>query len=238
MRALVTWAHPPGDELGRRLRDTTVAALTRAGHQVELADLYADEFEPVMGTEEWRAYRRMEPALDDRTRAYAAALARSEILVFGYPSRWLGVPALLKGFLDRVFVPGVAFHLDSTSHRVRPGLLHVRHLVVVTTHDAPRAQVAALRDAGRRTILRTLRLACGRRCRSTWLALYGAAAAGAADEAAFVARVDRALGRRRPAWITARLPSTNRRAAAVAGWRMASAGPGRPPAPTGPGGRR
>src|SRR5215213_9163900 len=162
MRALVTWAHPPGDELGRRLRDRTVSALTRAGHDVELADLYADGFEPVMGAEEWRAYRRLEPALDDRTRAYAAAVGRAEILVFGYPSCWLGVPALMKGFLERVLVPGVAFHLDPSSHRVRPGLLHVRHLVAVTTHEATRRQVAALGDAGRRTILRTLRLACGR----------------------------------------------------------------------------
>jgi putative NADPH-quinone reductase len=159
-----------------------------------------------MGTEEWRAYRRLEPALDDQTGPYAAAVARADILAFVYPSVWFGLPAVLKGFLERVFVPGVAFHLDPAAGRVRPGLQRVRHLVGVTSHDTSRLRVTAQGDVGRRTILRTLRMSCGPRSRSTWLVRYGAAGAVPAGEVAFLGRIERALGGRRPAWTTPRLP--------------------------------
>src|SRR5215207_4056170 len=120
MRALVVSATSPGDEMGRAQQEATVGALVRAGHDVELIDLYGDGFRPVMGAEEWRAYRRLEPALDDQTGPYVAALARAEVLTFVYPSVWFAVPVMLKGFLERVFVPGVAFHLDPAEGRVRP----------------------------------------------------------------------------------------------------------------------
>jgi len=204
MRALVVSAHPEHDEQGRAHRETAVGSLRRAGHEVQLIDLCADGFHPVMGADEWRAYRRLEPALDEQTRPYVAALARAEVLAFVYPSVWFGVPAVLKGFLERVFVPGVAFHLDPAAGRIRPGLHHVRHLVGITRHEASRQRVTAMGDAGRRTILRTLRLSCGFRCRSTWLALYAARRAGPADEVAFVRRIERALGGSRPAWTTLR----------------------------------
>jgi putative NADPH-quinone reductase len=205
MRALVTWAQPHPDSFSHAVKDTAVAALRRAGHTVEVIDLHADGFQPVMDADEWRAYRAEEPAFDECTRRYAHSIRQADMLVFVYPSWWFGLPAMLKGFLERVLVPGVAFSVDPMLHRVRGELGHIRHLVGITTHDASRRRVTLLGDAGRRTILRALRLMCGRSCRSTWLAMYGVGASTVTQRRAFLAHVDGALGGPRPRWTTPRL---------------------------------
>jgi putative NADPH-quinone reductase len=206
MRALVTWAHPHPDSFSRAVKDTAVVALRRAGHTVEVIDLHADGFRPVMDAAEWRAYRGEQPTFDECTHRYARSVRQADMLVFVYPSWWFGLPAVLKGFLERVFVPGVAFSVDPLRHRVRGELGHVRHLVGITTHDASRRRVAVLGDAGRRTILRTLRLVCGTSCRSTWLAMYEVGALTVTQRRAFLAHVDGALGGRQPRWTALRLP--------------------------------
>lgn len=206
MRALVTWAHPHPDGFSRAVKDTAVAALRRAGHTVEVIDLHAEGFQPVTRDDEGRARQAEKPGVDDCTRRYAQSVRRADMLVFVYPSWWFGLPAMLKGFLERVLVPGVAFSVDPMLHRVRGELGHVRHLVGITTHDASRRRVTLLGDAGRRTILRTLRLVCGTSCRSTWLAMYGVGASTVTQRRAFLAHVDGALGGPRPRWTTLRLP--------------------------------
>lgn len=208
VHALVVWGqHQPGsyaDNYGAELCRAATEALERAGHTVELLDLHADRFQPVMGGDEWRAYRQLEPALDDTTGRYAEALGRAEMLVFVYPTRCFGVPAALKGWLERVLVPSVAFDLDPVSRRVRGKLDHIRHLVAITTHEATWPHVKVHGDAGRRTLLWTLRLVCGHRCRSTWLALYDLDRASEGRRRRFVAEIERCLGRPAPLWTTIR----------------------------------
>ena len=88
-----------------------------------------------------------------------------DTLIFVYPTWWSGLPAMLKGWLERVMVPGVAFGFDPDSERVTPRLGHVRRIVGISTYGSPRAYVAAVNDNGRRTLTRALRLCCGRRRR-------------------------------------------------------------------------
>ena len=66
-------------------------------------------------------------------------------------------------------VPGVGFTFDEAG-RVRPGLGHVRRIVGVSTYGSPRPAVALVNDNGRRTLTRALRMSCGLRVRTTWLA--------------------------------------------------------------------
>ncbi len=204
MHALVIWAQYEPADYGSELCGRATAALARAGHTVEVIDLRADGFDPVMGIDEWRAYRRLESALDDTTARYAAALTRAEMLVFVYPTRWFGLPAQLKGWLERVLVPSVAFDLDPVSRRVKGKLGHIRHLVAITTHESTWPHVKVHGDAGRRTLLWTLRLVCGPRCRSTWLALYDVDRADDRQRHRFLADVDRCLEGPAPMWTTIR----------------------------------
>ncbi|MPY92995.1 MAG: flavodoxin family protein [Acidimicrobiia bacterium] len=204
MRALVVWAHPQLDSFSGALCRTATSALERAGHDVEVLDLYRDGFDPVMSREEWQAYRRCESRLDEVTGAHAAAVAAAELLVFVYPTWWSGLPAILKGWLERVLVPGVAFEVVP-GKGIRPRLTDLRHLVGVSTYGATRPAILLQGDAGRRMVLRSLRLSCGPRCRSTWLGLYDIERTTRAQRAAFLARVDAVLGDRpRPPCTTLR----------------------------------
>jgi putative NADPH-quinone reductase len=193
-RALVVHAHPDPDSYSRALRDRAVAGLGRGGWHVDVVDLYASGFRPAMSLEERRAYHGPEPVLDPAVQEQVALVQRARALVFVYPTWWWGVPAVLKGWLERVLVPGVGFVFDAR-HHVRPGLTHVDRLVGISTYGARRAEMAFFNDAGRRTILRALRLNTGRRCRTTWLALYGMDRTDAAAREAFAAKVDAAMAR-------------------------------------------
>jgi putative NADPH-quinone reductase len=108
------------------------------------------------------------------------------------------MPAILKGWFERVMAPGVAFVFDPATHQVRPGLRQVRHLVGISTYGSPRAYVAAVNDNGRRTINRSLRVSTGFRTRTHWLGLYAVDSSTPEDRARFLDRVERTTGKLRP----------------------------------------
>lgn len=195
MDVLVVHAHPNPESLNRAIVDAAVRGLERAGHSVTPIDLYGDGFDPRMTTAERRAYESGEPILDEQVRRYAEAVRSADALVFVYPTWWFGLPAVTKGFLERVLVPGVAFELDPVTRRVRPGLKRVRRLVGITTYGSPRIAMRLAGDPGRRTIARTVRLACHPACRRKWLGLHAVDTASAEERAAFLARVEREMER-------------------------------------------
>jgi NAD(P)H dehydrogenase (quinone) len=169
MRALVVIAAAPGT-IEAELAEAAVTTLARAGHDVHELDLHAIGFEPAMTAEERRAYHSDAPICDPVVAEHAALVRWADALVFVYPTVLGGVPALLKGWLDRVMVKGVAFELDDGAPRPRPLLRHVRRLVGISTYPTSRARTFVLADAGRRTIMRTLRLVCAPTVRCRWVA--------------------------------------------------------------------
>ena len=198
MRAVVVHCHPVEESFSAALRDAAVRGLSAAGCGVTVLDLAHEKFNPVMSRSEWERYRSCDGAQPPRPEeipadlaAHVAAVQQAEILVFTYPTWWSSVPAQLKGWLERVMMPGVGFRL--VNGRVRPGLTHVRDLVVVTTYGSPWMYVKAINDNGRRTLLRALRLSTGWRTRRTHLGLYRMDLATDDDRTAFVAKVERRL---------------------------------------------
>ena len=155
----------------RPLGDRAVEALQRRGHEVRITDLYADGFDPVLSAEE-RA-RHLEPGADPAVAGHAADLQWCEQLVLVYPTWWSGQPAMLKGWIDRVWVKDIAFDLPPQSSRVRARLHNVRRLVAITTHGSSKLVNALEGETGKRTITRTLRAVCHPLARTTWIAMYG-----------------------------------------------------------------
>src|SRR5215207_8833091 len=141
MRVLLVHAHPSPTSFSRALADTAEAALTGAGHTVTTVHLDDDGFRPAMSADERRAYESADPVLDPLVARYADFVRTNEALVFVYPTWWAAQPAILKGWFDRVLVPGVAFDLDPATHGVRPRLRHVRHLIGITTYGSSRPYV-------------------------------------------------------------------------------------------------
>ena len=91
---------------------------------------------------------------------HAALVQQAQTLVFVYPTWWSQPPAILRGWLERVLVPGVAFRFDDKG-KVRPGLQHVRRIIGISTYGAPWTYVKLLNDGGRRMLTRALRMNCG-----------------------------------------------------------------------------
>jgi NAD(P)H dehydrogenase (quinone) len=192
MRVVVVLAHPDPHSFNHAIAAAAASALTSAGHEVTLLDLYAEGFRAAMSPAERLAYHSDRPLLDPMAERHADIVKRAEALVFVYPTWWSTMPAILKGWLERVMVPGVGFVFDE-DHHVRRGLTHVRRIVGISTYGAKRFYVKALHDNGRRVLLRALRLNTAVTTRRSWLGLYEINARTAEQREAFLQRVDRKM---------------------------------------------
>ena len=194
-RALLVLAHPCHDSFSHALADAAESALVDHGAHVDRIDLYASGFRAAMSLEERIAYDSDEPIVDAQVRQHADLLTRADALVFVYPTWWGGPPAILKGWIERVAVPGVGFVFDQRTGKVKPGLEQVRRIVGISTYGAPWWSVRLMTDQGRRVVTRALRMSCGWRARPTWFALYAIDSTNADERAAFVGRVTEKLRR-------------------------------------------
>ncbi len=158
-----------------------------------MTDLYADGFDPTMTATERMTHK--EPGVTDDLWHYADDLAWAEALVLVYPTWWSGQPAMLKGWIDRVWVAGVAWKMEDGDATPTPLLRDVRRIVVVTTHGSSKLINALEGESGKRTVTRSIRAMCSRRTRTTWCALYGIDTTDEARRVAFLDRVERTLTR-------------------------------------------
>jgi putative NADPH-quinone reductase len=191
MRVLVVYSHPDPDSLVAAALARALAGLATGGHEVRVTDLYADGFEPAMTAHERLTHA--EPGLTPELQRYADDLAWAEALVLVYPTWWSGQPAILKGWIDRVWVAGVAWELPEGANLLRRRLHHVRKIVAVTTHGSSKLINALQGESGKRTVTRSIRAMCSKRTRTTWCALYGLDTVDEAKRVAFLDRVERTL---------------------------------------------
>jgi len=172
MRLLFIHSHPVPESFNSALCKAAVETARAKGHEVRLIDLYAEGFNPVMSTEERRAYHDDGPPPPD-VAPHIAALQWAEGLIFVYPTWWYAQPAMLKGWMDRVWRPGVTFSVPTPSEPMRPALTQVRLIGVITTLGSPWWFWTFLIGApGRRMILRGLRFCTARRTKTFWLGLH------------------------------------------------------------------
>jgi putative NADPH-quinone reductase len=193
MRVLLVYCHPDPESLVAAARERALAGLTKGGHDVRMTDLYADDFDPVMSAAERRTHK--DPGVPPGLERYAADLQWAEALVLVYPTWWSGQPAMLKGWIDRVWVAGVAWQLPPGADVLEPLLTNVRRIVVVTTHGSSKLINALEGESGKRTAIRSLRLMCSKRTRTRWCAVYGLDTADEHRRERFLARVERTLSR-------------------------------------------
>ena len=192
-RALVVYCHPLDESFVAAVRDRVLTTLRAGGAEIRLTDLYADGFEPAFTATD-RA-RHLEPGADPSIQRHADDLVWCDTIVLVYPTWWSGQPAMLKGWIDRVWVNGVAWTLPDGANRLRPGLRNVRRLVAVTTHGSSKWLNMVEGESGKRTLTRSLRSMCHPLARTTWLALYGVDRASPERRAAFLDRVERRITR-------------------------------------------
>src|SRR5688500_7011966 len=171
LRFLVVYAHPMQNSYQAALHRGVVEALQGAGHHVDDLDLYAEQFQPVLSRQEREHY--YDPA-NNRTLVTKEAerLLCCDGLVLVFPTWWYGMPAILKGYFDRVWVPGVAFEI--VDGRTRPLLHNIKRFVVVTTYGSPWwLNKLVLGDPVRKVFMRGIQHVFSPQARKLWLALYG-----------------------------------------------------------------
>jgi putative NADPH-quinone reductase len=163
--------------------------LQRRGWEVDDCDLNAEGFQPVLTEAERRGYHEVGPNVDP-VRGYVERLRAAEALVMVFPVWNFGYPAILKGFLDRVFLPGVSFRLEDG--RVRPNLTHIRRLAAVTTYGGTRLRAVLAGDPPRHCVKRAVWHVCRPR-KMRYLALYDMNRASEARRRAFLDHVGRQM---------------------------------------------
>ena len=195
MRVLVIYAHPLGQSFAAALHQRVLAALRQGGHEVDDCDLYALGFDPVLNAAERASYNTPTPDLS-LVASHVARLRAAEAVVLCFPTWWYGMPAILKGYFDRVWAQGVAFRLADGGGAILPGLGNIRKVWVVTTYGAPWWMIRlVLRDPVRAVILGGLARLCAKDVQTRLLALYNIDAATHVKCAAFLTRVERAFAR-------------------------------------------
>ncbi|WP_181704668.1 NAD(P)H-dependent oxidoreductase [Chthonobacter rhizosphaerae] len=191
MRVLVIHAHPVETSYNAALHAAVVKSLALAGHQVDDLNLYAETFDPVLSREERIGYHDI-PSNRAGVGPYVDRLLAAEALVLVYPVWNYGLPAILKGFVDRVFLPGVSFVMRDG--KVAPTLTNIRKLAVVTTYGGTRWRAILAGDPPRKIAERVFRVTMGFPA-LTYLAHYDMNRSTDASRAAFLAKVRRSMER-------------------------------------------
>lgn len=184
-RALVLFAHPCPESFSAALHSTVVETLTIKGWEVDDCDLNAEGFSPVLTEADRRAYHD-EPGNILPVQPYVDRLRAADAMVMVFPVWNFGYPAILKGFLDRVFLPGVSFKL--VDGKVKPNLTHIRKLAAVTTYGGTRMRAFMAGDPPRKCVTRAVWHVC-RPDKMRYLALYDMNRADDAKREGFLSRV-------------------------------------------------
>lgn len=193
MKCLVVIAHPVTDSLCYTLATTAIAALKEAGHEVEIEDLYASSFSPALTTAERQSYYG--PLFDSTAvQSQIERLLSTEALVLVFPTWWFGFPAVLKGWFDRVWAPGVAYDHASDLGQIRPLLDHLGRVLAVTSLGAPWwVDRLVMWQPVKRILSTALIGTCAPRCRFEMLSIYKAEKLATTEVEAFSARIRKRL---------------------------------------------
>ncbi|WP_300436782.1 NAD(P)H-dependent oxidoreductase [uncultured Mameliella sp.] len=191
MRALVLFAHPCPESLSAALHARVVETLEARGWEVDDCDLNAVGFDPVLSEAERRGYHEV-PANLQPVAEHVERLRAAQALVLVFPVWNFGFPAILKGYFDRVFLPGVSFRLEDG--RVKPNLTQITRLAAVTTYGGTRWRALMAGDPPRRIVRRAV-WHVTRPEKMRYLALYDMNRATEAQRAGFLDRVGREMER-------------------------------------------
>jgi putative NADPH-quinone reductase len=193
MHVLVVYCHPVETSFAAALHQEVLAKLKAAGHTVDDCDLYAEGFNPVMSREERLGYHDV-PANQAPMAGYVQRLRKADAIVFCFPTWCFGLPAMLKGFFDRLLMPGVAFDISDPA-AVKPMLTHIRRIAAVVTYGRPRWMAWYMGDPPRKIVTRYLRRLTGNRARADFHAYYHMNVATEPRLARFKQRVGAAMAR-------------------------------------------
>lgn len=138
MKHLIIYAHPNQDSLNHSLKESVITTLKKDNHEFVIRDLYQLDFNPVLSSEDIKGQRQGHVAIDVcQEQEY---ISWAESITFIYPIWWTGMPAIMKGYIDRVMSYGFAYRYNQG---VQQGLLEGKQAVIINTHGKSNAEYEA-----------------------------------------------------------------------------------------------
>lgn len=172
MKCLVVKAHPLSESLCSSLTRRVIDVLENAGHDVLLEDLYVEHFNASLTKLERRSYYNRK-YFTQQVAPQVERLASAESIVLVFPTWWFSFPAILKGWFDRVWAPGIAYDHASNLGQIKPRLSKLRHMLVVTSLGSPWwVDQLILRQPVKKVLQTAIIRACAPNCRMEMLSLY------------------------------------------------------------------
>jgi NAD(P)H dehydrogenase (quinone) len=195
VRFLIVLAHPLAGSFASSVATTATAALEKNGHRVDLLDLYGEDFDPCLSETERRGYFDVPydvSGVDD----IVARLKAADGLILVFPQWWFNFPAILKGFFDRVFAPGIAFDHEQAGGRIIPRLTNIKLFWALTTTGSPWWVVKLyMGDPVRRLLKRGIAAFCSREVQFRTISLHDMDRATSKQRTAHLAKIEKAIAR-------------------------------------------
>lgn len=137
MKNLIVYAHPNPASLNHLLKQTIVESLEESGQEIIVRDLNEFNFNPVLSLDDMNG-QRMGQVADD-VKIEQDFITWADRIIFVYPIWWTGMPAVMKGYIDRVFSYGFAYRYDQG---IQKGLLEGKKTIIINSHGKSNAEYA------------------------------------------------------------------------------------------------
>jgi NAD(P)H dehydrogenase (quinone) len=191
LRILIVFAHPLETSFVSALHTRVVEILRAGKHSVDDLDLYAEKFDPVMSREGLLHYVDTS-ANTCEVEAYVHRLRAAEAIALVFPVWFDGLPAIMQGYFQRVFLPGVAVRIDEAG-LFHPNLHHIKRMAAVCAYGEGERDVSAKGDPPLRFVRDNIGALIDPKGGFEYLALYDMNSTAADRRAAFMERVERAF---------------------------------------------
>lgn len=143
MKTVIIYNHPYNGSFCHAILEATKKGLEKAGHTIDVIDLDTDKFNPVMTGQDLLAFRNHE-MIDPQSKNYINRMKQADHLVFIFPIWWELMPAMMKGFIDKVIFPGSAYNYTKSGYGMNTLLTNIRTTTVITTMNTPKLMYSAI----------------------------------------------------------------------------------------------
>lgn len=138
MRVAIVFNHPYEGSYCNAMLAAVTKGLQKGQHEIDLIHLDKDNFNPVMNSADLKAFREKKP-IDPKVIEYKARLEKADHLIFIFPIWWELMPAMTKGFIDKVIFPGVAYdYTNKKNTMMKPLFNKLKGVTVITTMNTPK----------------------------------------------------------------------------------------------------
>jgi putative NADPH-quinone reductase len=136
MRSVIVFNHPYEGSYCNAILKAVTKGLQNANHEVDLIHLDNDNFNPVMTASDLKGFVDRKP-VDPKVIAYKQRLDLADHLILIFPIWWELMPAMTKGFIDKVIFPGVAYDYTKSGYGMIPLFKNIKNVTVITTMNTP-----------------------------------------------------------------------------------------------------